>query len=168
MPNQRPKLIVSLCAQNMKSWVRANRGKKSSADQGFGVCHGALWASEVVVRRAALTLSSPIDGQMSPRPLMASVIRSAQRHQHKSMLLRRCSINNKITRAARFLARRRRYAAHGKWRAVQKKNPVRPLRSQSQPAPTASAEASPVFDAPPLLVKWPKIERRALQILFVS
>jgi len=71
-----------------------------------------------------------------------------------------CSINNKITRAARFLARRRRCAAHGKLRSLCTKKKARPSSPLSKPAPNARliCEASPVFDAP-LLVKWPKIER---------
>jgi hypothetical protein len=125
-------LIASLCAPRKiyALFPHANRGKKSSAE-------AALVSWRFVGELAtALTLSSPIDGQMSPRPLMASVIRSAQRHQHKSMLL--CSINNKITRAARFLARRRRCAAHGKLRSLcTKKKAVRPSSPLSKPAPTA-------------------------------
>lgn len=137
-PNQSPKVLER---QIWKSWQKIKSTEEER--EGFGVCWWWCFVGELAT---ALTLSSPIDGQMSPRPLMASVIRSAQRHQHKSMLLRRCSINNKITRAARFLARhrRRRYAAHGKLRALCKKESPSVLCAlkASQHRHTASTEAS--------------------------
>lgn len=157
-PNQRMKVMASVHgAQKYERRTRKSRQKKSSAET------RALCLGRSCRCAAAVILSSPIDGQMSPRPLMASVIRSAQRHQHKSMLLLRCSINNKITRASRFfstppLCRPRQITS-----AVQKRNPLpRPSILSALKATDRLICARPlwVFDAP-LLVKWAKIECHA-------